>query len=80
MPLGILTVVVLGVILLGITTATESAAVGAAGAFVMAWGAGALGFHSNQKAVFLPPQTTSMRCGGLRGPAVCSSAFRILGG
>ena len=31
MPLGILTVVVLGVILFGITTATESAGVGAAG-------------------------------------------------
>ena len=37
MPLGILTLVVLGVILFGITTATESAAVGAAGAFLMAW-------------------------------------------
>ena len=36
MPLGILTVVVLGVILFGITTATESAGVGAAGAFLLA--------------------------------------------
>ncbi|MFX9623025.1 hypothetical protein ABTO88_19565, partial [Acinetobacter baumannii] len=36
MPLGILTVVVLAVILFGITTATESAAVGAAGAFILA--------------------------------------------
>jgi TRAP-type mannitol/chloroaromatic compound transport system permease large subunit len=36
MPLGILTVVVLAVILFGITTATESAAVGAAGAFLLA--------------------------------------------
>jgi TRAP-type mannitol/chloroaromatic compound transport system permease large subunit len=36
MPLGILTVVVLAVILLGITTATESAAIGAAGAFLLA--------------------------------------------
>jgi TRAP-type mannitol/chloroaromatic compound transport system permease large subunit len=36
MPLGILTLVVLAVILFGITTATESAAVGAAGAFLMA--------------------------------------------
>src|SRR5262249_7271728 len=36
-PLGILTVVVLAVILFGITTATESAAVGAAGAFLLAF-------------------------------------------
>jgi TRAP-type mannitol/chloroaromatic compound transport system permease large subunit len=34
MPLGTLTVIVLAVILSGITTATESAAVGAAGAFL----------------------------------------------
>ncbi len=36
MPLGILTALVLAVILFGITTATESAAVGAAGAFLLA--------------------------------------------
>src|SRR6185312_15859714 len=36
MPLGLLTVVVLAVILFGITTATESAGVGAAGAFLLA--------------------------------------------
>ena len=35
-PLGVLTLVVLGVILFGITTATESAAVSATGAFLMA--------------------------------------------
>src|SRR5262249_56440886 len=35
MPLSILTVVVLGVILFGITTATESAGIGAAGAFLL---------------------------------------------
>jgi len=35
-PLGVLTVVVLAVILLGITTATESAAIGALGAFYLA--------------------------------------------
>ena len=41
-PLGLLTVIVLGVILIGITTATESAAVGAAGAFLLAFQAGTL--------------------------------------
>ncbi|MGH8830148.1 MAG: TRAP transporter large permease subunit, partial [Polaromonas sp.] len=40
LPLALLTFVVLGVILFGITTATESAAVGATGAFLMAWQAG----------------------------------------
>jgi TRAP-type mannitol/chloroaromatic compound transport system permease large subunit len=37
MPLGSLTVIVLAVILFGITTATESAAVGAADAFILAF-------------------------------------------
>src|SRR5947209_15265535 len=36
MPLGILTIVVLAVILFGITTATESAGIGAAGAYLLA--------------------------------------------
>ena len=40
MPLGILTAVVLGVILLGLGTATESAAVGATGGFIMGWWSG----------------------------------------
>ncbi|MFM7025642.1 MAG: TRAP transporter large permease subunit, partial [Limnohabitans sp.] len=62
MPLGVLTLVVLGVILFGITTATESAAVGAAGAFLMAWSAGTLNFERIKEAVFLTAKTTSMVC------------------
>ena len=62
MPLALLTFIVLGVILFGITTATESAAVGAAGAFLMAWQAGTLDFEKNKQAVFLTAKTTSMVC------------------
>ncbi|WP_163284640.1 TRAP transporter large permease subunit, partial [Enterobacter hormaechei] len=53
LPLGILTAVVLVVILFGITTATESAAVGAAGAFLLALHAGTLNWSRTKEAVFL---------------------------
>jgi TRAP-type mannitol/chloroaromatic compound transport system permease large subunit len=80
MPLTILTLVVLGVILFGITTATESAAVGAAGAFLMAWHAGTLNFERIKEAVFLTAKTTSMVCWLFVGSALFSAVFAILGG
>ena len=80
MPLGILTFVVLGVILFGITTATESAAVGAAGAFLMAWSAGTLDFEKIKQAVFLTAKTTSMVCWLFVGSALFSAVFAILAG
>jgi TRAP-type mannitol/chloroaromatic compound transport system permease large subunit len=80
MPLGILTFVVLAVILFGITTATESAAVGAAGAFLMAWQAGTLDFEKTKQAVFLTAKTTAMVCWLFVGSALFSSVFAILGG
>jgi TRAP-type mannitol/chloroaromatic compound transport system permease large subunit len=80
MPLGVLTFVVLGVILLGITTATESAAVGAAGAFLMAWSTGSLTFERTKEAVFLTAKTTSMVCWLFVGSALFSAVFAILGG
>ena len=80
MPLGVLTFVVLAVILLGITTATESAAVGAAGAFVMAWSSGSLTFERIKEAVFLTAKTTSMVCWLFVGSALFSAVFAILGG
>lgn len=80
MPLGILTLVVLGVILFGITTATESAAVGAAGAFLMAWQAGSLTFQKTKEAVFLTAKTTSMVCWLFVGSALFSAVFALLGG
>jgi len=80
MPLGILTLVVLGVILFGITTATESAAVGAAGAFLMAWQAKSLNFQKTKEAVFLTAKTTAMVCWLFVGSALFSAVFALLGG
>jgi len=80
MPLGILTVVVLGVILFGITTATESAGVGAAGAFLLAFQARTLDWKRTKEAVFLTAKTTAMVCWLFVGSALFSGVFAILGG
>jgi TRAP-type mannitol/chloroaromatic compound transport system permease large subunit len=80
LPLGILTILVLAVILLGITTATESAAVGALGAFILAFQAGTLDFDRTKQAVFLTAKTTSMVCWLFVGSALFSAVFTILGG
>ncbi len=80
MPLGILTAVVLGVILLGITTATESAGVGAAGAFLLALHARTLNWKRTKEAVFLTAKTTAMVCWLFVGSALFSGVFAILGG
>ena len=80
MPLGILTVIVLAVILFGITTATESAAVGSAGAFMLALQAGTLDWKRTKEAVFLTAKTTAMVCWLFVGSALFSAVFAILGG
>ena len=80
MPLGLLTVIVLGVILFGITTATESAAVGAAGAFLLAIQARTLDWKRTKEAVFLTAKTTAMVCWLFVGSALFSGVFAILGG
>jgi tripartite ATP-independent transporter DctM subunit len=80
MPLGLLTVVVLGVILFGITTATESAGVGAAGAFLLAFQARTLDWKRTKEAVFLTAKTTAMVCWLFVGSALFSGVFAILGG
>jgi TRAP-type mannitol/chloroaromatic compound transport system permease large subunit len=80
MPLGILTVVVLGVIFFGITTATESAGVGAAGAFLLAYHARTLNWKKTKEAVFLTAKTTAMVCWLFVGSALFSGVFAILGG
>jgi TRAP-type mannitol/chloroaromatic compound transport system permease large subunit len=79
-PLGILTAIVLAVILFGITTATESAAVGAFGAFILALQAGTLNWARTKEAVFLTAKTTSMVCWLFVGSAIFSGVFAILGG
>ena len=80
MPLGILTVVVLAVILFGITTATESAGVGAAGAFLLALQARTLDWKRTKEAVFLTAKTTAMVCWLFVGSALFSGVFAFLGG
>jgi TRAP-type mannitol/chloroaromatic compound transport system permease large subunit len=80
MPLGMLTVVVLAVILFGITTATESAAVGAAGAYLLAIQAGTLNWQRVKESVFLTAKTTAMVCWLFVGSALFSAVFAILGG
>src|SRR3989442_15630679 len=80
MPLSILTVVVLAVILLGITTATESAAGGAAGAFLLAFQARTLDWKRTKEAVFLTAKTTSMVCWLFVGSAFFLAGFAVLRG
>lgn len=80
MPLGVLTVVVLAVILFGVTTATESAGVGAAGAFLLAFQARTLDWKRTKEAVFLTAKTTAMVCWLFVGSALFSGVFAILGG
>lgn len=73
MPLAVLTILVLVVILFGITTATESAAVGALGAFLLAWQSGQLTFTKTKEAVYLTAKTTSMVCWLFVGSALFSA-------
>jgi TRAP-type mannitol/chloroaromatic compound transport system permease large subunit len=80
MPLGILTIIVLAVILFGITTATESAAVGVAGAFLLAIQARTLNWQRVKESVFLTAKTTAMVCWLFVGSALFSAVFAILGG
>jgi TRAP-type mannitol/chloroaromatic compound transport system permease large subunit len=80
MPLAILTIVVLAVILFGITTATESAAIGAAGAFLMGFQAKTLNWERVKQSIFLTAKTTAMVCWLFVGSALFSGVFAILGG
>jgi TRAP-type mannitol/chloroaromatic compound transport system permease large subunit len=79
-PLAILTFVVLGVILFGITTATESAGVGAAGALVMGMREGTLTWERIKEAMYLTAKTTAMVCWLFVGSALFSAVFALHGG
>jgi TRAP-type mannitol/chloroaromatic compound transport system permease large subunit len=79
-PMATLIVLVLGAILFGITTATESAAIGAAGAFLLAVQARTLTWRKTKEAVFLTAKTTAMVCWLFVGSALFSAVFAILGG
>ena len=80
MPLAVLTALVLVVILFGITTATESAAVGAFGAFLLAWRSGQLTMEKTREAVYLTAKTTAMVCWLFVGSALFSAVFALHGG
>jgi TRAP-type mannitol/chloroaromatic compound transport system permease large subunit len=80
MPMALLIVLVLGAILFGVTTATESAAVGAAGAFLLALQARTLNWKKTKEAVFLTAKTTAMVCWLFVGSALFSAVFALLGG
>jgi TRAP-type mannitol/chloroaromatic compound transport system permease large subunit len=80
LPMATLIVVVLGAILFGLTTATESAALGAAGAFFLALSARTLSWKKTKEAVFLTAKTTAMVCWLFVGSALFSAVFALLGG
>ncbi|MEI7444983.1 MAG: TRAP transporter large permease subunit, partial [Burkholderiales bacterium] len=80
MPLALLTGIVLVVILFGITTATESAAVGAAGAFLLALHSGKFSFAKLKESIYLTAKTTAMVCWLFVGSGLFSAVFALHGG
>jgi TRAP-type mannitol/chloroaromatic compound transport system permease large subunit len=80
MPLALLTGLVLVVILFGITTATESAGVGAAGAFLLAWHSGNFTFEKLKESIYLTAKTTAMVCWLFVGSGLFSAVFALHGG
>jgi TRAP-type mannitol/chloroaromatic compound transport system permease large subunit len=80
MPLARLTGLVLVVILFGITTATESAGVGAAGAFLLAWHSGNFTFEKLKESIYLTAKTTAMVCWLFVGSGLFSAVFALHGG
>ena len=79
-PLAVLILAVLGSILFGLATPTEAAAVGAAGALVLAAAYRALTWQRLQEAVYLTARTSAMVCFLFVGSWTFSSVFSYLGG
>jgi tripartite ATP-independent transporter DctM subunit len=71
---------VLGSILFGVATPTESAAVGVAGALALALRSGRLTFQALRESVFLTARTSAMVCWLFIGSAMFASAFALHGG
>lgn len=71
---------VLGTIIAGVATPTESAAIGALGATILAFLSGGLSFANLRKAVFETTKTTGMVSFVMIGATVFSLVFRKLGG
>jgi tripartite ATP-independent transporter DctM subunit len=79
-PLTVLTFVVLAVIFFGIATPTESAAMGAVGALMLAAGYRSLDLQKLKESVFLTARTTAMVCWLFIGSGILSAVFAYLGG
>jgi len=80
LPLAILIMSVLGVILFGLATPTEAAAVGAFGGLVLAAAYRALNWRMLKESVYLTVRTSAMVCWLFVGSWTFSSVFSYLGG
>jgi tripartite ATP-independent transporter DctM subunit len=80
LPLALLILSVLGAIMFGIATPTEAAAVGAAGAALLAAAYRSLTWQGLRESVFLTARTSSMVCWLFVGSATFASIFAYLGG
>jgi tripartite ATP-independent transporter DctM subunit len=79
-PLALLILSVLGAIMFGIATPTEAAAVGAAGAAILAAAYRGLTWQALRESVFLTARTSAMVCWLFVGSATFASIFAYLGG
>ncbi|HEY4253324.1 MAG TPA: TRAP transporter large permease subunit [Roseomonas sp.] len=79
-PLTLLTLLVLAVILLGIATPTESAAMGVVGAVLLAIGYRSFTWTGLKESVYLTARTSAMVCWLFVGSALFSAVFGYLGG
>ncbi len=80
LPLSLLILSVLGAIMFGIATPTEAAAVGAAGAALLAAAYRSLTWKGLRESVFLTARTSAMVCWLFVGSATFASIFAYLGG
>ena len=80
LPLAVLIMAVLGVILFGLATPTEAAAVGAFGGLALAVAYRSLTWGRLKESVYLTVRTSAMVCWLFVGSWVFSSVFSYLGG
>jgi tripartite ATP-independent transporter DctM subunit len=85
LPLFALITTVLGCIVMGLATPSEAAAVGSAGALLLAFayrvlGANTFGFKAVKESTFLTARASAMVCWLFVGSAVFSAVFAYLGG
>ena len=80
LPLALLIGFVLGSIIAAWATATEAAAIGAAGGIILALAYRQLTWERFKEAVFLTARASAMVCWLLVGSGVFSAAFALLGG